>query len=523
MGNVKFTFDSTNYHQGTKALKVSGRTEKWNGTTLSVSDYMVVGQDYEVTGYVMQNSGSDLDFNCTLTYSDENSETQYDQRGTVTAKSGEWTKFTVTINLKSTYSAPRFYYEMTDANADYYLDDVTITGVKSSVSDPNEVSDMTAYYDEMIGDSLLSTGNNVRLKKAITKAQNGEPVKIACIGGSITEGEGATTSSKCYAYRFYEKFKTKYGKNDGSNVTFANAGMSGTPSTLGWIRYQRDVVQQLGGEPDILIVEFAVNDSGEPTNGDAYESMVRSVLSQQNAPAVMLLFSVFKSQWNMQTTYKPIGEAYGLPMVSIKDAICPKINDKLLTNITFFNDDLHPNNTGHEIMADCLMNCVDKINAETADAADITLPETPVKGITYMNIQPVFEGNLPLGVAISKGGFSATDTQSNTFKQNGLDKFPTNWQHTSTSGTGRFVMNINCKNMMFVYKLSSATTAGKVNVYVDGDLLQTVNSFNDDGWNNAQTLQLFNEATAEDHTIEIEMASGDEAKDFTIFAFGYSK
>ena len=51
----------------------------------------------------------------------------------------------------------------------------------------------------MKADSLLSTGNNARLKNAIAKARNGEDVTLAYIGGSITEGALASPNSKCYA------------------------------------------------------------------------------------------------------------------------------------------------------------------------------------------------------------------------------------------------------------------------------------------------------------------------------------
>ena len=43
-------------------------------------------------------------------------------------------------------------------------------------------------YQAMIAKSLLSTGNNQRLKNAIEKAKRGEEITIAYIGGSITQG-----------------------------------------------------------------------------------------------------------------------------------------------------------------------------------------------------------------------------------------------------------------------------------------------------------------------------------------------
>lgn len=52
------------------------------------------------------------------------------------------------------------------------------------------------FYNEMIKNSLISTGNNVRIKKVIEKAKNGEDVTIAYIGGSITEGANANPNTE---------------------------------------------------------------------------------------------------------------------------------------------------------------------------------------------------------------------------------------------------------------------------------------------------------------------------------------
>ena len=75
----------------------------------------------------------------------------------------------------------------------------------------------------MLDRSVLSTGNNARLKKVIEKARSGETVNIVTLGGSITEGANATPWTLGYAYRFAEKFATEYGVNGGENINYANA------------------------------------------------------------------------------------------------------------------------------------------------------------------------------------------------------------------------------------------------------------------------------------------------------------
>lgn len=112
-------------------------------------------------------------------------------------------------------------------------------------------------YNSMISKSLINIGNNRRIKDAIDKARKGEDVTIAYIGGSITQGAGAKPiHTECYAYRSYVKFKDMFGKNGGDNVHFVKAGVGGTPSELGMIRYDRDVLRDGKVKPDIVIVEL---------------------------------------------------------------------------------------------------------------------------------------------------------------------------------------------------------------------------------------------------------------------------
>lgn len=76
------------------------------------------------------------------------------------------------------------------------------------------VVDMESHgYQEMIERSLLSMGDAGRIRRVVEKARAGEPVTIAYIGGSITQGAGAVPlHTQCYAYRFWKAFAGKYGK-----------------------------------------------------------------------------------------------------------------------------------------------------------------------------------------------------------------------------------------------------------------------------------------------------------------------
>ena len=119
----------------------------------------------------------------------------------------------------------------------------------------------TPAYSEMIARSCLSTGNNTRIKRVLQQLRDGKPTTIAFLGGSITQGAGAVPSQEmCYARKTYEAICERYTPDHGVHVRYIKAGVGGTPCQLGIIRYDRDITRDGAVQPDLIIVEFAVND-----------------------------------------------------------------------------------------------------------------------------------------------------------------------------------------------------------------------------------------------------------------------
>lgn len=414
------------------------------------------------------------------------------------------------------------------------IEDLSITSIEVSYSEKVEVNRFEPTKEQnavMVADSLLSTGNNAKIKAVMKKARAGEDVTLAYIGGSVTEGAGAAPNAKCYAQLSCEKFAQTYGT--GENVHFVNAGMSGTPSSLGIVRYEKDVLGQMvsGQTPDILFVEFAVNDSGECTDGGAYEGLIRRALA--SGSAVILVFSVFRDNWNMQSTYIPYGEHYDLPMISMKDAVSAYMDEVDGFRKWYFSDAYHPTNAGYQLTAECIMNLFDAIDKEEVEEDNI-----PDVSAFEGYKTDAFEGTVMMGPAtietllaqqnssllqFNAGGFSETDAATGTYLyDSSKEKFPENWMHTAESGSDALTAKVKCKNLLVVYKLSNSESTGTAELYVDGKLKVTMNAYNRDGWNNATTVLAFREDEAAEHSIQIKMADGNEDKEFTLLALGYN-
>jgi hypothetical protein len=168
------------------------------------------------------------------------------------------------------------------------------TGNASAESTGSALSKEEQNRKDMFDRSLLDVGNNYRIKQVIEKAKRGEDVTLAFIGGSITEGYNAGTTEN-FAKLTYEYFADTYGSRD--TVHLVNAGLSGTPSTLGLILSDHDL---FSSKPDIIFIEFAVNDAPTGTDPSAFESLISKALKQDNSPAVVLLFSTVQSGYTCQ-------------------------------------------------------------------------------------------------------------------------------------------------------------------------------------------------------------------------------
>lgn len=382
----------------------------------------------------------------------------------------------------------------------------------------------TPEYKNMISNSLVSTGNNYRLKKVIERAKAGDEVTIAYIGGSITQGAGAKPiNTECYAYRSYDAFCKLFSPCNGKNVHYVKAGVGGTSSELGLVRYDRDVRQDGKITPDLVIVEYAVNDEGDETKGVCFESLVNKILEADNQPAVLLMFSVFMDDSNLQERLQPIGERYQLPMVSVKDAVVPQFKDSnIITKRQYFYDIYHPTNLGHRIMADCIQYLYETVNQEETAANDMSLDVEPVYGTRFKDIVRFDRRDAKAYAKITTCGFDKTDTEIQWVERN-MDLelspvFEDNWKNEGTKDA-MFELEIQCKKLLVVMKDSGDSSFGRVDVYVDGEFLKTLDPLVV-GWNHSTALIIVDQTETTQHRICFKMHPQDEDKNFTIQGFG---
>ncbi len=397
----------------------------------------------------------------------------------------------------------------------------------------NAVDFSSPFYQEMLQKAVLQTGNNYRLKKAIDKARKGEDVTVAFIGGSITQGAGAVPiNTQCYAYKTYEGFCKLAGKTTEENIHYIKAGVGGTPSELGMLRYERDVLRDGTVAPDVVVIEFAVNDEGDETKGECYDSLVRKILNSESKPAVILLYAVFANDWNLEERLCPVGEAYDLPMVSTRRTVVEQFykkagEGKLVSKNQFFYDSFHPTNIGHKIMSDGILRLLEEVDKQEMAAEDVDISSiVPPIGGEFENVKMMDRKTEYAGAAISCGAFSAVDKELQAVEQDlnlvPTPEFPNNWMYQGTKAvdTAPFSMDIVCSALFLIFKDSASNSAGCAEVYVDGEKVLFADP-HINGWTHCNPLICFRGRESKKYHVEVRMASGDEDKDFTILGFGY--
>lgn len=429
--------------------------------------------------------------------------------------------------------------QLAEVNVRLFVDDAL--EVPSGERD-SKVERESEAYKSMIRRSLVSTGTDGRLRRAIERAKAGEHLTVAYIGGSITQGAGAKPiNTNCYSYQSFLGITERLG--DPSRFSYVKAGAGGTSSEFGLMRYTKEICLFGERKPDIVFIEFAVNDYDDETRGRCFESLLRTALSAENHPAVILLFSVFANNENLQDRLIPIGTAYGVPMVSVKNAVVPQFdkpqNDgRVISKRQYFYDTFHPTNMGHIVMSDCLLNLFDVVLADAAlngfSRSDASLAEDYAKAAACPCYGPTFDGIklleradvYPDGICVNEGSFTEKDPDLQ-YVERDLNVIPTpefadNWKRPVGAGPEPFELKLSARTVFLVFKDSGSASTGKAVVTVNGTEVFTADP-HINGWTHCNVKLLAESKERTEYVITVAPAPGDEAKDFTILGFGYTE
>lgn len=351
-----------------------------------------------------------------------------------------------------------------------------------------------------------------RLKNLMKRAANGESLVIGFLGGSITQGSLSSTPKNCYAYLVYEWWKKSF---PNAAFSFVNGGIGGTTSHYGGARAWKDV---LCYRPNIVTVDFSVNDDANEFFEETYEGTIRRLLAAPSAPAVVVLNNVFYDTGkNAQDYHNRIADHYGIPHVSIKDTVYPDVESGKIVRADITPDNLHPNDKGHRLVADEICKLLDSIKAE--------MEEETIAGENIEGKSTKTEASVLLPAPLTENACEHSrliQIQDNEAildgflvdpieKKGMLDIFKNGW--TAAHTNDKISFEIECSCLAVQYRKSVQQPVPKAKAVIDGDEAHAVildGNFTED-WGDCLYLEpLLHHAEKKVHRIEITVT---DAKD----------
>jgi len=179
--------------------------------------------------------------------------------------------------------------------------------------------------------------------------------RVAFIGGSITASPGWRDLT-------YDLLRKRF---PDTAFDFINAGVGGTNSTYGAFRLQEDVFKN--GPVDLLFLEFAVNDAGEPVADNRRLRAMEGIVRQARArcPEIDILMLYFADTDKVESygkgetpqvieDHERIAACYHIPVLCLAEEVTRRIGAGEFDWPQFSADTCHPLRMGHAIYAECI-------------------------------------------------------------------------------------------------------------------------------------------------------------------------
>ncbi|EAQ81065.1 GDSL-type esterase/lipase family protein [Blastopirellula marina] len=197
------------------------------------------------------------------------------------------------------------------------------------------------------------------LGNVLKKLNAGQPVKIAYLGGSITAANGWRVKS-------FDWFRKQFPQ---AKVDEIHAAIGGTGSDLGVFRIQQDALQY---KPDLLFVEFAVNDGGAAPEQiwKAMEGIVRQTWTANPETDICFVYT-YRTSYEEATraglcpraasAMEMLADHYAIPSINFNLEVVKREGEGTLVFqaaekpadgvLQFSKDGVHPLDAGHELYA----------------------------------------------------------------------------------------------------------------------------------------------------------------------------
>ncbi len=283
------------------------------------------------------------------------------------------------------------------------------------------------------------------LPNFIAKAAGTGEVRVAYLGGSITAAPG-------WRPKTLESFRHAFPAAKFSEI---NAAIGGTGSDLGVFRLRHDVLQH---RPDLLFVEFAVNDGGaDPVRiQQAMEGIVRQTRRADPRTDICFVYTLAENQLpdlqrgqcqRSAAAMEGVADHYGLPSIHFGVEVARQVTagelvfkgakgaDFSPTNrpMLFSDDGVHPLiETGHELYRAAVVRSLPALRAASGAPGPHPLP-APLQADCWEHAQMI-----PLAPVLLSGAWETLDPAHSRIGRDKFDRLGAVWKATAPGATLRF-------------------------------------------------------------------------------------
>ena len=244
-------------------------------------------------------------------------------------------------------------------------------------------------------------------------------------------------------------------------------------------------------------------------NLKSYDSLVRRILDSEEKPAVILLFTTQENGKSLQSTHMKIGIAYGLPMLSYRNAVLPAIQEGLFKWSDISPDNIHPNTRGHALIGEIIARYLDSVYTR------LSVLDCNVKALPKAITEDIYRE------AEIYNSLNITPAEADGFTvQTVFEPFPDGW-HTESGGSLKFEIQAACIGVLY-YRTTDGLN-GKYTVYIDGKVVGELDGDFSGGWGSyAEAAEIYTSDRKMIHTIEIKTAVDSEKKKFSVLGLSVS-
>lgn len=364
-----------------------------------------------------------------------------------------------------------------------------IEKMDSYIADRIAASGITGVDESNLKNGIVNVGDRTRIANVIRKALRGEEITVCCLGGSVTEGavstklpEGVNCTLPTKPSNYCDLLCGWFTEMFGCKVNKVNAGISATDSVLGVHRITEDVLPY---NPDLVVVEYAVNEIGIEYKGATYEALVRELLN--SGTAVMLLEVCCPPSNGLasaQVYEEPVAYRYQVPMVSYRDAY-----KNVADFEKFAADVVHPNIIGHTYLALNLVYYIEQVYSDISNIAGSGYGATSgcyysdaeyYSGSYMADFEDIIKGKVS-GVKITDMGSFKLDTEKSDFVQHNANmgcNIDRSYYGVSAKYSDSYkpmVIEIESCRSMFIQMLRAGTrylSEGAYKVEINGTMIE---------------------------------------------------